>query len=197
MSMNKMAYAATVKIVKAALLRYAKEDNNNIVEPHQVKIMIGTKCPNKNFNPNEPASEQNPDVDLENTEPYFFLLKKDELTTRPMKKGSTEIWDELTFENILNVDRDVLGRGWLAKKYLKSCLSRFAKELNTDPRNVKIGLTTPEGFTDNKGNLLIEPVALLFDDGLEGNPFVRQIDFENEVFAQDDKIDEEIVTQAP
>ena len=196
MDINNLAYTQTVQIVKEALARFAKEDQAILVQPHEVELVIGCKCLNKNFNPTEPESDLNSPFDVTNTEPYYYVTKKGEPYLRPERKGDGKT-HEVRFTQILGVKHDLTGKGYMAKKYITTTIQKFAKLLSTDPRNIEIVLTTPPPEV-NEGEVLtpdqilksITPIALLFDNGA----FIKQLDIQKDLFAKDDKIEQEILS---
>jgi hypothetical protein len=192
---HQIALTQTKKVIKEALQHFATEEKGNELKPHQVKIIVGTKCPNLAFNPGAGITDDNQPFDVTNTEPYYFVLKNDQPYMRVRKNDSLpngqEMTAEVTFNQILNVKFDLLGKGALAKAFMSEAIARFSTELQTDPRNVEIMLLSPAEIEPQ-----VEAFALLFDNGKEDDPFVRQLDWEKDIFVKSDQIDAEIASNS-
>lgn len=184
LKIENMALEQTTAILHDALKRFAKEDKGKEVEPHQVKIMIGTKCG---------STPQNPDYfDPENTEPYYYVLKNDVPHMRVRKNkdlpNGQEETCEVTFNQILDVKWDVLQKGTFASAYLSAMIKRFSEELQTDPRNIEIMVLTPAEKEE------IIPIPFLYDRGSDApDEPVKQLDWVKDVFIQNKEIDSQIM----
>jgi hypothetical protein len=209
MEINTLVLDQTKKVIKQALINFATEAKGNEVTPQQVKIIIGTKCLNPNFNEGAGITDDNQQFDTNFTEPYYRVLKNNEPYMRVRKNknlpNGQEMTDEVTFNQILHVNADLFGRGFLAAKFLSKAIKRFADELNVDPRYVEIGLYTPDvvfdemgkPMVDKHGKAVIEPKAILYDLSVdEGqDTYVRELDWLNDIFIKDDELEQEITNQ--
>ncbi len=173
-NLKDMAVKSTLDVFIKALQNFAKEGVDGIPIPaHQVQIWIGTKDP-------------------DTCTPYQWLVKNGSPYLRerinPEVEGGKEMSPEIIFEQIMDVLNDLTGDGPKFSMFASKMLRRISEELGTDPRNLEIQITTPEG-TDS-----IFPIPILYDRGRdEGDQKVRQMVWDGDVFT--DKDGDEILKQ--
>ncbi len=75
MNVQSIALEATQKVLAEAIVRFAKIEKGAEVAPHLVKIIIGAKCDNPNYDPNVVINENpdfNPEIEISEENPPYF-----------------------------------------------------------------------------------------------------------------------------